>query len=509
MRLRDFLAYDDIVIQCHDNPDADALSSGFGVYRYLKNNGKQVRFVYGGSRRITKSNLLLMIKELHIPVEHVESLNCPDLLINVDCQYGESNVTRFEAKKIAVIDHHQISGKLPEMSLVRSNQGACATIIWGMLKDEGIDVNEDTLLVTALYYGLMTDTGNFTEIHHPLDRDLRDDAKFDRALITRFRNANISLQELKIAGTALLNYKYNPQYRFAVVSSAPCDPNILGMISDLMLEVDAVDTCLVYSRQTFGIKVSVRSCIKEVRANELAAFITEGIGNGGGHIDKAGGFIQTDLLKKAYDEYCLNRNLSFEDEDTGIAEFLNWQMIDYFDDIEIIRAADYTPALSLMQTYHKKRIPVGYVEADKVFPIGGNICVRTMEADLNVTIHEGLYLMIGMQGEVYPNERDKFELRYERLDTPYVFDGEYDPVVKDETGNKTIPLLPYAKACITTDDVKIYAKELDHRVKVFTEWDKDRYMLGKEGDFLIVRTDAKNDVYVLPGDVFKKTYEKT
>ncbi len=32
MQLRDFLSYEEIYIQCHDSPDADALASGFGLY---------------------------------------------------------------------------------------------------------------------------------------------------------------------------------------------------------------------------------------------------------------------------------------------------------------------------------------------------------------------------------------------------------------------------------------------------------------------------------------------
>ena len=36
MRLRDLLKYETIVIQCHDNPDADAVASGFGLYTYFK-----------------------------------------------------------------------------------------------------------------------------------------------------------------------------------------------------------------------------------------------------------------------------------------------------------------------------------------------------------------------------------------------------------------------------------------------------------------------------------------
>ena len=70
MRLEELLKYDDIVIQCHDNPDADALASGYAVYWYLTAMGKSPKFIYRGSRKITKSNLMIMISELNIPVSY-------------------------------------------------------------------------------------------------------------------------------------------------------------------------------------------------------------------------------------------------------------------------------------------------------------------------------------------------------------------------------------------------------------------------------------------------------
>ena len=36
MRLADLEKYNQIVIQVHDNPDADAVGSGYAIYRYLK-----------------------------------------------------------------------------------------------------------------------------------------------------------------------------------------------------------------------------------------------------------------------------------------------------------------------------------------------------------------------------------------------------------------------------------------------------------------------------------------
>lgn len=499
MRLRDLLAYDNIVVQCHDNPDADAIASGFGVYTYLKGQEKRVRLVYGGRYMIQKSNLVLMVSALQIPIEYVEELDTPEMLVTVDCQYGEGNVTRFRAEHVAVIDHHQVSETLPELNEVRSNLGACATVVWDLLRAEGININDNKKLSTALYYGLMTDTNNFAEIHHPLDKDLQDDAVYERSTIVRFRNANLSLEELEIAGMALLGYDYNETYRYAVAEANPCDPNILGMISDLMLEVDTVDTCLVYSVLPFGVKISVRSCVKEVQASELAKFITDEIGSGGGHLEKAGGFIQKELLDKVYEKYCVEKE---------VGSFLKWRMDDYFDDIQIIHAREYEIDLKGMEMYRKKRLPLGYVKAAEIFKPGTTVCVRTLEGDLDVQLQEDTYIMIGVQGEIYPNKKEKFDRSYRELEEPYQFEGEYAPTVRDTVEGKNISLVPYAKACISTGESYIYVKKLDHRVKVFTEWDEEKYMLGREGDLLAVRKDDLHDIYIIEKNIFEKTYEK-
>ena len=191
MRLSDLDKYNNIVIQCHDNPDADAIGCGFALYSFLKSIGKDVRFIYRGRNRITKSNLVIMLKELEIPIEYEpEFEEMPELLINVDCQFGQRNVTDTEAKVHAVIDHHKVSGVLPDLSEVRSAIGSCATVIWSMLKDEGYEPNDSKKIATALYYGLYTDTNKLSEMAHPLDRDMIDDlTSVDMSLIRLMSNA--------------------------------------------------------------------------------------------------------------------------------------------------------------------------------------------------------------------------------------------------------------------------------------------------------------------------------
>lgn len=58
MRLSDLEGYDKITIQCHDNPDPDALASAFGLYRYFSGKGIKGQIIYSGKFKIRKSNLI-------------------------------------------------------------------------------------------------------------------------------------------------------------------------------------------------------------------------------------------------------------------------------------------------------------------------------------------------------------------------------------------------------------------------------------------------------------------
>ena len=91
-------------------------------------------------------------------------------------------------------------------------------------------------------------------------------------------------------------------------------------------------------------------------------------------------------------------------------------------------------------------------------------------------------------------------------DDKYIFDGEYEPTVKESVEGVARSIVPYAKFCVATGGVEIYAKKIDHRVKIFTEWDDEKYMLGRPGDYLAVRKDDLKDVYIIDGDIFVDTY---
>ena len=510
MKLSQLLKFDNIIVQCHNNPDADAVASGLALLKYLRGNGKNACLVYSGNFEITKSNLKLMISELEVEIHYVWHQNqmamllglpegsIPDLLVTVDSQYGESNIKKFEAKKIAIIDHHQISSKLPQLSEVRSYLASCSTLMWRMLKDENYPIDDDIKLSTALYYGLMTDSNNFSELQHPLDMDMRDELRYSTASITRFKNSNISQKELRIAGIALLGSEYYHENHYSIVKTDPCDPNILGIIADMLLEVEDVECCLVYTIHEGGIKLSVRSCVKEVKADELAKYICHGVGDGGGHLVKAGGAITRTLLEKNELIYT----------PSAIQQFFRQRMESYFTDIEIFYAGKNKMNVSNMNLYKSKRVTVGYIKGADLFPVGTKAVIRAMDGDRELEIRRNTVIVVGVTGEIYATSQERFETNYEPSTKTYKYPGDYAPTIRNHSdGYHGISLLPLLSTATYVGAGNIYARELKKRTKVFTKWNPDCYCLGRPGDYIAVSEDDLSNVYVIEKELFFKTYK--
>lgn len=300
MFLKKFDVFSSICIQCHDSPDADAIGAGYALYSYFEGKGKEVHLVYGGANRITRPGLRIMIEKMGIPVKHVEKLPACDALITVDCQYEGGNITRFDAPLAAMIDHHPSCVPINDWCCIKSEYGSCCTVVWTLLNEAGYDANQNTNVATALYYGLYSDTGQLSEIYSDGDRKMRDSLQIDTELFMMMINSNLSRKELQIAGEALTKYYYNEKLHFAIVKTKPCDPNLLGVISDMVIQAAGIDLCVVYSETSIGYKLSVRTSQKTLAASTLAENICASVGSGGGHRNKAGGFVHRELLSQQH-----------------------------------------------------------------------------------------------------------------------------------------------------------------------------------------------------------------
>jgi len=492
MNLSDLARYERIIIQCHDNPDADSITSGFALQAYIRSLGGDAELVYGGTAFIQKPNLLLLLEALNIKIAHRDELPADtDLLITVDCQHGAGNVTRFALPKgadVMAIDHHRQEIAESEKHKIRPDLASCATLVWDLLHKECFEMSSD--LRTALYYGLFSDSNGFSELRHPRDRDLAE-ISGDGGLIRKLKNSAITTEDLDIISAALRGRKIIDN--IGMFRADPCDPNLLGFTADIAQQVVHIDCCVVYCLQPHGVKLSIRSSVREIMASEIAKFLCRDVGDGGGNLEKAGGFISFTGIAAAACGH-----------DPG--DYLCGRIRDYLKHYDHVYAGGNNIDFEAMPLYKKLQIPAGYAASTNIFTAGTKITVRTLEGDIDTICADDLYLMIGVEGEVYPIAKKRFDAGYTDAGTAYNAATEYVPVVINRATGERAEITAFARTCMPNDLKLVRAAPLRRETKVFTRWDTERYFRGGAGDWLVADADDANDCYVVRGDIFDRTY---
>lgn len=531
MKLTDLLRYNDIVIQCHDKPDADTIASGYALLKYLEKQGKFPRLVYAGAQKLTRGSLDAMKNKFNIPLEYQagpKEGEEAELLVTVDCRAGENNVSPLPHQNLAVIDHHSVKAEetLPELHEVRTEAdgyASCATVLWAMLKEAGYPIEEDDQLPTILYYGLYMDTQEL-KTARKMDKEMLESLKYDTDIVAELQSVNLSLKELQIMGRAYNSLHINSRYCFAVAQAEPCDPDILGIVGDELMKVAGVNVSVAYSMLDGYVKISVRCrrrrskaagqdgnvSDREVSAAELVSWLVWDMGNdGGGAPTKAAGRIPKEFLedKCAEDDW--------DDLSGATGRLIYKRLTAYFDmRPEELRTGEYSLekvrefCVSEAALYRKKKVPVGYVKATDLFPEGEDILIRMLEGDVRKKVTSELYIMIGVNGEIYHSEESKLRKNYDLTDDPFPIDGgsPWQPKIYRYVDREVKLLAPYAKICVARDGAIIRAAQLGCRLKVLTVWDE--WHLGEVGDWLASREDDCQDVYIIQKAIFEQTYER-
>jgi phosphoglycolate phosphatase len=495
MDLKTLAAYRHIVIQCHDVPDADAIGAGFALQSRLRSLGADPALVYGGRAEISKPNLVMLLELLRIEISHVRELPPEtELLITVDCQRGAGNVQNFElpaSAAVFVIDHHRAEIPEGENTLIRPAFASCATLVWDLIGRDDLSAAADYRVCNALCYGLFTDTNGFSELRHPLDRDLAE-LPYDPALIRKLNNSSLTEGELSVIGAALQRHEIVG--RIGLFRSEPCDPNLLGFASDIAKQVVGIDACVVYCELPGqGLKLSIRSSAREIMADECAAFLCREAGSGGGSIEKAGGFLN---LKRVAELA----------EGSSADDYLKRRIRDYLSNYDHIRAGEHTIDFGAFPLFKKRARPVGFARSADIFKEKTKITVRTLEGDVDTASGADIYLMIGILGEVYPILRERFEKSYAATDEPYVEALEYTPAVIDRITGERRSILPFARACLPRDEKLVRATPLEKDTKVFSYWDLEKYFYGSKGDYLVANEGDYGDCYIVRRGIFAESY---
>lgn len=289
-------APDEVFIQPHNVPDPDAIAASAGMQYLLGLRGIKTVIVY--DREIEKTDSARMLElfdiEMHL-AKDVATLGVEDWALLVDGQKGGGNLTDLPTDEVACIDHHEYrAGQGYRFEDIRPAVGACSSIVAEYFFENHVEPPRK--LATALVFGIMKDTEALTRGLSDLDIEMfyRLYRYADPELIKVLNGAQLTRMDLDRYAEAFRTVEVYDGLGFMRLD-AP-DDSLLGAASDIVLSLDTVVVVLAYSVRKEGIKLSVRSEIPDVKANELVRFVLEGCGFGGGHEHMAGGFLPVDKV---------------------------------------------------------------------------------------------------------------------------------------------------------------------------------------------------------------------
>lgn len=300
------------LLTAHEGPDGDALGSLLGMHHLLTQLGKD-------------SVMFLAAKEFPLPIEyrflpleevfHEPPADMADrTVVFLDC----GNIDRMPVEFLTNgdhftinIDHHHDNTRFGDLNLVDVEASCTAEIVYDLAKLLGAEIT--SCMASALYVGLITDTGKFmyenTNAHtHRVAAELID-AGVDVDDTYRRLYENVPLEKLRLVARALESIQQCCDGKLVVSYITAADYEATGAgeemtegVIDHLRSIEGTKVAAVVrdlgNRGRAARKVSLRSSEGDVDVSAIARK------HGGGGHKRAAGF-STDLeLEELVDFLC-------------------------------------------------------------------------------------------------------------------------------------------------------------------------------------------------------------
>ena len=298
----ELLAGDRYLLTAHEGPDGDALGSLLGMHKVLTQLGKD-------------SIMFMAAKEFPLPIEyrflpleevfHEPPADMADrTVIFLDC----GNIDRMPVdflsnggNDIINIDHHHDNTRFGDFNLVNVEASCTAEIVYDLAVGFGATITKE--MASALYVGLITDTGKFmyenTSAHtHRIAADLVE-AGVDIDDTYRRLYEHVPIEKLRLVARALDGIQRHCGDRLVLTYITAADYEATGAgeemtegVIDHLRSIDGTKVAAVIrdlgNRGRAARKVSLRSSGGDVDVSAIARK------RGGGGHKRAAGF-STDL----------------------------------------------------------------------------------------------------------------------------------------------------------------------------------------------------------------------
>ncbi len=285
---------DHFLVVSHVQPDGDAISSTVVVGWLLQKLGKSAVLINEGELPSRLSFLdqfdsILNYKKAAPPQQF-------DAIIAVDCadfkRIGEVASSFAPGAKLLNIDHHPTNNGFGSVNVIRAEAAATVEILFDLIERTNIVL--DLNCATAIYTGLLTDTGGFRYSNtSPRVMDIASqllalgvsgndlaDHLLEKMTMAKLKLLQIALNRLTFTDNLEIGWVFIGKDDLRNTGAVPED---LEGIVNYALNVDGVEVGILFKEAEDGsVKASLRSAGK---ANVAA--IAQLFG-GGGHVRAAG-----------------------------------------------------------------------------------------------------------------------------------------------------------------------------------------------------------------------------
>ena len=296
--------YDKIVIVTHVSPDGDAIGSSLGLYHYLTDLGNNVnvivpnsfpdflKWVPGAKEIIDFEKYPDFAQKL---IEEAELIFCLDFNIPKRTYLVAPFLEEAKAKKV-LVDHHPEPSGFCDVMISYPEISSTSELIFRLICRMGDFEAMSYESATALYTGMMTDTGAFTynsnnaEIYYIIGELLKKGIDKDRIYSNVYHN--YSEDRYRMLGYTLCEkMKIYPEYNSALVWLTNEEQKRFNVkkgdtegFANMPLNIKGIIFSVFIREDNDFIKISFRSQ-GNFPSNKFAAQCY----NGGGHLNAAGG----------------------------------------------------------------------------------------------------------------------------------------------------------------------------------------------------------------------------
>jgi nanoRNase/pAp phosphatase (c-di-AMP/oligoRNAs hydrolase) len=284
-----------ILITTHQHPDPDGLGSALALRALFAARLPDAEISISVSGRVGGglNQAFLTYAKLNLVPWDESRLSEYDAIILLDCQPGQDNSPLPpEVKPLAIIDHHGRVGRRAQFSFcdIRKDVGATGSIIFSYFMETDTPITPQ--LAATLLYAIETDLAGAAGMPADLDNVALSSLTLlaDTHRLYQMRYVDLPRAYFIACGRGLNTAQC---YEKAIVSHLQSIESLEmpAVLADFLLRYENAHWVLVTAIHGQRLILSLRTSEPRGSAATAMKKLIRGIGQGGGHRTKAGGFV--------------------------------------------------------------------------------------------------------------------------------------------------------------------------------------------------------------------------